>query len=246
DVTYQRARGEADRAYRRGDVDAALEADFVAHWPQLPDAEALARDYSTFDVRQRQLVTLLLREGRFRLAHAHGHLLFVHAGVTVADLAAIGSTATTAPDIAAALNAWLDAAVARTPFELGPVYQPGSHATGEARGMLAHRPSHPGRSPAAQFVGPPRRRFDPRELPTGVTQVIGHVRDGKCRELLGEWVEAGEPRDGPLRQLHVNGDSVRYSRGVSNDAALIFIDGGMNHTPIADYELFDFGNFSRP
>ncbi len=242
DAAYVRAREEADRAYRMGKIDEALDAAFVARWPQFPDAEILARDYSTFDVRQRELVSLLLRERRFRLAHAYGGLLFVHAGVTRTDLAAIGAPQSGAQAIAGALNAFLDS---RGPLDLMPLYQPGSQAAGEARGVLAHRPSHPQRSPAEQFAGPPRRRFDPRDLPAGVTQVIGHIRDGKCRDLLGEWCEPGEPRDGPLRQLHVSGDGVRYSRGTSRDAAMLFIDGGMNYAPVADYELFDADAVSR-
>ena len=78
-----------------------------------------------------------------------------------------------------------------------------------------------------------------RDLPAGVTQVIGHIRDGKCRDLLGEWVVPGPPRDGPLRQLRVDGGSVRYATGTSHGAAVLFIDGGMNYAPVADYQLLD-------
>lgn len=236
DATYRRAREEADRAYRLGELDEALDAAFVERWPQFPDAEILARDYSTFDARQAELVSLLLRERRFRLAHAYNGLLFVHAGVTTQDLAAIGAPRTGPAEIAAALNAFLDS---HGPHDLLPLYQPGSKTTGEARGVLAHRPAHPAKSAAALFEGPPRRRFDPRDLPAGVTQVIGHIRDGKCRDLLGEWAEPGPARDGPLRQLHVRGDTVRYTRGVSRDAAMIFIDGGMNYAPANEYALLD-------
>ena len=240
--TYLRAREDADRAYNGGERNTAHQQAFLARWPQFPDSEMIARDFSSFHVRQRGLVTTLLRAKRFRLAHAKDRLLFVHAGVTRGDLEAIGAPMTGAAEIAAALNRFLDEAVARWsggPLNLMPLHRPGSGEHGEPRGILAHRPAHPDRGLPEQFEGPPRRRFDPRDVPPAVTQVIGHIRDGKCRELLGAWAEADAAGDGPITQLHVTKDGARYSKGCSSDAAMLFIDGGMNYAPIDRYELLD-------
>ena len=240
--SYRRAREDADRAYHGGDRIAAHQQAFLARWPQFPDSEMIARDYSSFTVRQRGLVGELLRQKRFRLAHGKGRLLFNHAGVTRGDLEAIGAPLTGAPAIAEALNRFLDEAVSRWaggPLNLMPLHRVGNGEYGEPRGILAHRPAHPDRGYPEQFHGPPRRRFDPREVPTEVTQVIGHIRDRKCRELLGPWA-VGEPAgDGPITQLHLEKDGVRYTRGCSSDAVMLFIDGGMNYAPVEKYELLD-------
>ncbi|MBK7861636.1 MAG: metallophosphoesterase [Archangiaceae bacterium] len=240
--SYLAAREDADGAYNRGERVAALQQAFLARWPQFPDSEIVARDFSSFSVQQRGLVTLLLREGRLRLAHAHGELLLVHAGVTTAELDLIGAPHGPAPAIAEALGRFLDGAVQRWshgPLSLAPLYRPGSRASGEARGMLAHRPAHPERGLREQFEGPMRRRYDPRQLPEGITQVIGHIRDGKCVDLLGEWAEGEPAGDGPLRELIVQGDRVQYRAGTSRSARLLFIDGGMNYAPVEQYQLLD-------
>jgi hypothetical protein len=241
--TYERAREDADRAYNLGSRIDALQAAFLARWPQFPDSEMVARDYSSFSVRQRGLVTLLLRAKRFRLAQAAGdRLLLVHAGVTKADLESIGAPLAPAPAVAAALNRFLDDAVARWAggqLVLMPLHRPGTQALGDARGILSHRPAHPERAWDVDFQGPPLRRFDPRELPLGLTQVIGHIRDKKCREVLGDWCEPGEAKDGPLRQLKVDGRDVRYGRGTSSDAQMLFIDGGMSTAEVSAYEMID-------
>ena len=84
-------------------------------------------------------------------------------------------------------------------------------------------------------------------LPEGfqVEASIGHIRDPKCRKLLGPWTN-GEPAiDGPLRHLTARGGEVRYVRGLPTApdpeaATLVFLDSGMNFIPDpARYELFD-------
>lgn len=241
--TYERARQDADRAYNRGERIEALQNAFRGRWPQVHDSEILARDFSSFSVRQRGLVELLLGEHRFRLAVAHSdRVLLIHAGVTKSDLDAIGSTATDARSIAAALDAFLVGALGRQktgPLSLEPLQRPGSAGAGESRGLLSHRPAHPTRATAEQLEGPPKRRYDPRDLPANVTQVIGHIRDGKCRDLLGEWAANEPERDGALRSMTVEGQTVRYARGTVKNAAMIFIDGGMNYAPVSEYELLD-------
>jgi hypothetical protein len=215
------------------------QAEFIKEFPFLPDAECIARDFSCFSMAQRLLVEHLIRSRRFRLAHASGNLLLVHAGVTIDDFALLGAAPSDAQSAARVLNDFFDHRVAQWtegPLNLAPLHQPGTAATGFARGILYHRPAQPQDEP--QFTGPPRRRFDPRRLPP-FPQAIGHTRDGKMRELLKEWADNEQAADGPLRSLCIDGQTVRYRRGVMKDARLYFLDGGMNHTSTECYELFD-------
>ena len=254
DAAFGAAQAEADRAYRGGATDAAAETRLLERFPALATAETAARDLGTFRTEQRTLVGTLLRARRFMLGlAADADLLLCHASVTSDDLNVIGLPAEQQRDaraVAGALNGALDAAVdawnGRVPLAIAGLHRPGGAGRGEARGMLLHRPGHPevNRNPRL-YEGPPRRRFDPRWLPRGLTQAIGHIRDKKCRELLGPWSDGAAPQDGPLRHLRVRGESVRYSRGVPEDedpgsATLLFIDGGMNFIAEPErYELLD-------
>ena len=81
--------------------------------------------------------------------------------------------------------------------------------------MFFHRPSNPActRDPAL-FDGPYRRRYHPARLPRGITQVIGHISDRKCREILGDWAASDATPTGALRHLQVF-----WPEGASNDPA---------------------------
>jgi hypothetical protein len=252
DETFAAAQAEADRLHW-GERDEAAERRFVERWPVLPGAEAAARDFGTFRTPQRRRVQELLRAGRLSAAAAANGLLLTHAGVTRDDLLAIGlptGRQRNASSIASALNAALDDAVESwndgerlsIPF----LHQPGDAWHGEGRGIFFQRPAYAeGAVDDAHFHGPPRRRFDPRRLPPGIVQAVGHVRDGKCRELLGPWVTDGaKKRHGRLRHLRVRGGEVAYRLGLpdgrdAEDAVLVFIDGGMNEAPPREYELLD-------
>lgn len=240
DAAFEAAFALASEAYRGGEPDAGASRAFLERYPHVPDAECLARDFSCYAADQQVLVTGLVRTRRFRLAHAHGGLLLVHAGVTGDDFALIGEVPGDAEAAAASLNGFFDQRVAGWtggPLDLTPLHQPGSAERGVARGVLFHRPAVPSDDP--QFRGPPRRRFDPRGLPEAFPQAIGHIRDKKCRELLGAWADDAAPIDGPLRALKVEGETVRYARGTAAGAQLYFLDAGMNHVLPASYELFD-------
>jgi hypothetical protein len=242
DAAFEAARARADLAYQSGKVDAEAQAKFLVDYPFVANAESVARDFSCFSSEQRRLVELLLRTRRFRLAHAHGGLLAVHAGVTSDDLAAVSVSGDDAAQVADGLNAWLDARVAAWvdgPLDLKPFHQAGSAKGGEGRGALFHRPADPTYASAADLEGPPRRRFDPRRLPAGFAQVIGHIRDGKCRETMPAWCEKVAAGDGPLRSLRITGDQVEYVNSCRDDARLYFIDAGMLHTSPERYQLFD-------
>lgn len=237
DDRFLAAHREARRLYD-SNADAT---DFLAQHPSVPGAECLARDYACFTASQRVLVTELLRTRRLRLAHAHAGLLLVHAGVTVDDLDRLGLEAHDAATVANGLNAFLDGRLASWsdgPLDLEPLHQTGSAARGEGRGALYHRPCDPSTQAPEKLEGPPRRRFDPRRLPAAFPQVIGHIRDGKCRELMPAWSPAGRGVDGPLRSLVVEGESVVYRPGCQPGARLYFADGGMLHAA-KTYELFD-------
>jgi hypothetical protein len=257
DDAFAPARAEADVVYADGEPDALLEARFLKHHPDAPTAETFARDFATFRVEQRTFVIETLRSKRMKLAHAvAADFLLLHAGITDDELAAIGvppSARADAPAIADALNASLDAALARfdgtAPLDIPLLHRPGDSVYGEARGILFHRASNPAHEGAALFAGPPRRRYDPRRLPRGLTQAIGHIRDNKSRRLLAGWADAALPADGVLRHLTTDGETVRYRHGTppsspsrardAQVATMLFTDGSMSSATLESYEMLD-------
>ena len=234
DADYVEARRLADEA-----LQPAQHAAFLARYPMLASPGVISRDYSCFDERQRALVTRLLKARRLRLAIAPAaDLLLVHAGVTTEDLALLGPCGADAPAMAEALNRFLDARVAKWKGEgaldLAPLHELGSAKEGEARGILAHRPANP----AAKQVGRANRRYDPRALPPGVTQVIGHINDKKTRELMGNWARSRVSELGTLRGLEL-GSRLDYHLGCLDHDRLLFLDGAMHQVQAVEYELFD-------
>jgi len=181
-------------------------------------------------------------------------LLLTHAGVTTDDVALADlprEAASDAEAAAAALNGALDRSVASwregTPLVIPGLHRPGNAAQGEGRGIFSQRPARPehAASDAALFVGPPRRRFDPRGLPPGLVQAVGHIGDRKCRELLGQsWAPpAAKATLGRLRHLRANRADVAYDVGISeawdlSDAVMLFLDGTMAK---ADPHAYEFG-----
>lgn len=246
DADWQQVRAEADEVARSGGEEA-----FLARHPELPKAQVASRDFATFDVAQRDLVLRLLEEGRYRLAFApQANVLLTHAGVTIDDLEGIDVPATNpAPVLADKLNEALDDALAqwnrKTAFAIPRLHRPGSAADGEARGILFHRPANPdAEQDPQQFAGPLQRRYDARRLPAGLTQAVGHIRDNKCRTLLGDWADGAPAMDGPLRSLRVRDGVVSYRHGIfddrrPDDATMLFLDGGMAHARVEEYQLLD-------
>jgi hypothetical protein len=248
DARFAAAQVEADRIYQGDDTDEARERDFLTRYPEVPNVELVTRDFGTFREVQRDWVAHLLRVGRFRVAHAAAEdLLVLHAGVTREDLRGVGLPEARwahAPSVADALNRALDAAVAAWkggPLSVPGLYQPGSAAYGEGRGIFYQRPSLLPED-AAHRAATPRRRFDPHRLPPGLTQVVGHTRDKRNRELLALPREGA--RDGVLRYLITDGATLRYHPGAPppaspHEAVLIFTDGGMRESPLESFELLD-------
>lgn len=248
-ATFTALQAQADAAYRGGQTDEALEEAFLAKWPRFPDVEAVARDFSGYAPAQSALVARVIRGGRAHLAWAAGErVLVTHAGITTADLVHAGlPVPRTAPQAQATLDGFLRGRVAawgEGPLDLAPLHLPGSAAHGVGRGICFQRPAYPAADEVDLFDGPPRRRFDPRDLLKGITQVVGHIRDPKCRLLLGPWVQGEAPGDGPVRSLRLEGEGARYETGVLENASMIFVDGGMAHADPAAYELLDLATLT--
>ncbi len=252
DQAYQAARARADALYRGPTPPTQAQTrGFLEEFPFLSSVEALARDLSTFSVAQRRLVQRLLESHRVGLAHAPTpDLLLVHGAVTTDDLHLLGIADEQGrhPEVVAhVLNGFLRRVVeawdGTEPLDLHPLHQFQSR-DGDGRGILYQRPAHPERSDPQEVSGPPRRRFDPRALPRGLTQATGHIRDNKCRALLGEWVrDPAPPQEGALRTLRTDGTRVEYAVGVPTlgpeESGIIFLDGGMNWTAPEHYQLLD-------
>lgn len=247
DERFAAAQAEADEAYVKGHTDEARERDFLAHWPQVPSAELVARDFSNFRAAQRDWVAHLLKVHRLRTAYAAGEdLLVLHAGVTREDLALVGlpeARWTDASVVAEALNGAVDAAVdawTGGPLVVPGLHQPGNARYGEGTGIFYQRPSLLAVD-VERTRATPRRRFDPRRLPLGLTQVVGHTRDKRSRELLG--LAAGAAQDGVIRYLVTDGVHLTYAYGAPprqpDRAVLVFTDGGMREAPLETFELFD-------
>ena len=247
---FEAAREMASAAYYAPQRDQEAEAAFLARYPMFPTAECAARDFSGFRVEQRDLVADLLRFGRFQVGFAAApDLLLHHAGITHLELEQLGvppSDRHRAEIVAEALNRALSAAVLRnehTPLGIPGLHEPGDAATGEGGGSFYHRPADPETGPPEEFHGPRRRRYDPRHLPAGLTQCIGHIRDGKCRFLMPSWSDGAPAQDGLLRTLHTDGRAVSYRRGVHasapGQAALWFLDAGMQHVSADRVPMLD-------
>jgi hypothetical protein len=234
DDRFRTARARARVAYEN--KDQALEDALRKDYPELPTAELAARDFAAFSVAQRNLVEEALRAGRLQAAKAVGNqVLLTHAGITRHDLDALSIDGEGAEEIASALNAALHEARALRPLRIQGLHEPGNAAIGEGGGMFYHRPSS-GSVPR----GATRRRFDPRTIPIGLTQVIGHIGDEKCRKLMPEWA-SGEPANGRLRTLVIS-EHPSYRAGIhAGDTRIIFTDGAMSKQTASAYELLDLG-----
>lgn len=237
DDTFVVARHEAEHV---GASKQAREV-FLKAYPMLPAPEVITRDFSCFEVKQRELVARLLKKRRGRLAVAAAKdLLLVHAGVTREELEYLEVVSADAFAVANALNRFLDERVAtwngKSPLDLSPLHEHGSAKSGEAKGMLFHRPANPASNRAVDRAS---RRFDPRNLPRHLMQVVGHSTDKKCRELLGEWADGRTPVVGALRGLRVGDAHVAYRARCEEGDQLVFLDGGMQHSAVNEYQLFD-------
>jgi hypothetical protein len=254
DDEFERARSlatsidETERADGRGAARERTIKEYEPAFPSLPPPGVIGRDYASFTSEQRTLVKELLLAGRFHLATtgvmSDGRpVLITHAGVTAREIALLGVASTTPAVVAAALEAHLATAIGHVradwehgrlvPLSLAPLHVTGSHGE-EGGGLLYHRPSNPDRagSDPAWALAPGRpRRFDPRTLPLGLTQIAGHSGHAKCVHELGDWVApaARARKHGGIRTLRFTDDGVSYDLGIAPAAGdvadLILIDG---------------------
>jgi Calcineurin-like phosphoesterase len=233
------------RADGRAAANARAAAEFAPRFPSISTYGLVARDYASFSVEQRSLVVELMLAGRFHLAltgrRSGRELLITHAAVTQREVDRLGVAAQPALLAAALERVLADAISARradwqrgriTPLSLEPVSQPGSPGE-EAGGLLAHRPANtdrPGGDPAWELDPVRPRRFHPRELPLGLTQVAGHTNHTMCARELVPWVTplALATRHAGVRTLRA-GEAIVYDLGVlppaDGVADLILIDG---------------------
>jgi hypothetical protein len=258
--TLARSIDETERTAGDAAAKQRTRDEFVPAFPELPPPGVLGRDYASFTTEQRALVQELLLAGRFHLARTaelpDGRIaLMTHAGVTTRELGMLGHDGADPQAIAAALEMQLRSAVDAvradwlrgtcTPLSLAPLHVPGARGE-EGGGLLYHRPSNPDQPDAdkAWALAPTRpRRFDPRTLPAGMTQIAGHSGHAKCVHELGPWVaeSAKQRKHGGIRTLRVQGDRVTYEMGISpraDDAAdLILVDGELRRVPANDVGL---------
>jgi len=241
---------------------AELRAEFNARFPHLPTPEIAGRDFNGFSAAQRTVVQTLLAERRFALAATgdvgEARALLVHAGIGPRELELLGVRAE-AEAVARALNQALDRAVDRVAdrwrdgqtaaLDLAPLHIAGSPGV-EGGGLLYHRPVNLSRTEAPDPARP--RRFDARQLPRDLLQVVGHTAHRKAREELQPWASerANAVENGGIRTLRVGDGEPYYDMGVlpheRGTATVIMIDGGMNDPIVTDYPLLPLANVRVP
>jgi hypothetical protein len=223
-------------------------ATYAKRFAALPPQHVLQRDYAAFTTEQRALVQQLLAAGRLELAVPATlpdgrKCLVTHAGVTKRELSLLDLADERAPRaIAVALNQHLARGVARGwPLSLAPLHVTGGDGL-EGGGLLYHRPSNP--ACGSKFDGERPRRFDPRTLPAGLTQVAGHSGHHKLLGELGPWAtpRAQARSRGGIRSIAVQGDEVTYDLGTAGD--LILIDGELRRVPADEVDLLELATVS--
>jgi hypothetical protein len=259
--TLARSIDETEQTAGEAAAEQRVRDEFSPAFPELPPPGVVGRDYASFTTEQRALVMELLLAGRFHLAQT-GTLcdgraaLLTHAGVTTRELALLGVGTTS--EIAVALDATLATAVDRvrtdwqrgelTPLSLEPLHVTGGEGE-EGGGLLYHRPACPTQSKAWHPARP--RRFDPHELPLGITQVAGHSGHAKCVEELGPWAAPGARRrkHGGIRTLRFDGTNVSYDLGIAPPrdgvADVILIDGEMRRVPANEVALLPLASLDQ-
>jgi hypothetical protein len=272
DALFAKAHVEARRVYalqKCAAPDAAeAEAQFLKQFPMIPAVGYAARDFSAFSIAQRTLVVDLLLQRRFRLAvtvtlEDGSCALVSHAGITVRELEALRIAPNATPRVIAdALNAFLFSRVDRVrelwlkgnvvPLDLAPLLVAARNGQ-ESGGMLFHRPSNPmreGIDRSSEYAMAAPRRFDPRKLPAGLRQVVGHIGHRKCLEVLGDWVspDAAAHKVGGIRTLRVLDGAAHYTMGClpaqTCAADLIMVDGEMRSVAPEHYPLLRVSNLS--
>jgi hypothetical protein len=241
----------------------ADDPDFTTRFRRIPTPLVAKRDFNGFTVEQRALVQSLLLQRRFALAAVsaiHGRdALLVHAGLSMRDLAVLGIPHERDPErIARALNTWLDDRVDRVAdawragqpasLDLEPLHFGGGGGV-EGAGFLYQRPVN---GDVVEAGGDRPRRFDARELPRDLIQIVGHTAHKKSREEFGPWVtERARAAEygGGIRTLRVDENPI-YDLDILEHrpgaATMIMIDAGMSDPRVDDYPLLELRNVRVP
>jgi hypothetical protein len=232
---------------------------FREQFPELPSPGIAERDFSSYGVKQRELIIQLLLEERVQLACVasfNGHpVLLNHAGVTERELEILQLSGETNPEIIAeALNTTLRKAVQkvskawqrgeRPALDLSPLHVAGT-TDQEGGGLLYHRPCNPEAYKSSWAFDSHRpRRYHPQALPRGLIQVCGHTTHKKCLKELGDWIHPSARSQvlWQLRTLTVDNDQVSYRAGTPKDfndteAIMIMIDAAINDVSPKQYPL---------
>lgn len=266
DGSFAEARELARRmweTHEAGDLaKASVLADaFRERFPRIPSPSMVLRDFASFSVAQRTLVESVLLSGKMRIAavgrRGRTPLLLTHAGVTKREMALLGAegpldplaiagrlASTLSSSIAAVRSSWESGT--RRALDLEPLHVAGIGGK-EGGGLLYHRPARPdreGADPEWEYDPKAPRRFDPRSLPLGLAQVVGHSGHARCVRSLGDWVSEEARADHvPLRTLRVGSTGVRYESGarehVEGEASLVMVDAGFADAPLDTIALLE-------
>jgi hypothetical protein len=253
---------ETDASFAAARTFDGDDEEFFRRFPRIPTRELAARDYSGFTEAQRRSVQTLLTERRLVLSATatigEVEALFVHAGFTERERTIL-QVGIDPRSIARGLDHFLSQRVARVapawnsgalaPLDLEPLHLGGVSGV-EGGGFLYHRPADPDRAAAhdsawEENVERPRR-YDPRSLPRGLVQVVGHTSHKKCLKELDPWStpRAREIENGGLRTLRV-GDEVVYDVGIAppspGEAVVYMIDSSMSDASVREIPLLAIG-----
>lgn len=272
DASFAEARALAQRIWDAHEAGRLTEASslvkvFHEAFPRIPGPGMVLRDFASFSVAQRELVERVLLSGRMQIAatatRGRDAMLLTHAGVTHREVLLLASETVAPSALAMRLTEHLTAALAavrdswqrdeRRSLSLEPVHVAGFAGT-EGGGLLYHRPARSDREGAdlewESCVTSPRR-FDPRNLPRGLVQVVGHSGHGRCIKSLGDWVtEAAKAPHVPLRTLHVGDWGVAYEPGVlvpvPGEATVWMVDAGFADAPLETITLLEVDDVQLP
>ncbi len=256
DERFADAQVEADSGYWQKQP-ARPEREFCEAY-EVPSWELIARDFSAYREIQRDWVSTLLRGGRMQLAYASHGVLCTHAGIGRFELEQLSlqnwTTADGPEPIADAINARVLRALRQWregPLRIAGLHEPGITSV-EGTGMLYHRfTTLPVQPPKPESHSALNRKVSVSELPIGLRQCIGHVRDKKSRTLLG--LDPTEASNGVLRILQSNRERLVYRAAAHEDqtlseltrdeavrcATVFHVDGAMLDSNEERYQLFE-------
>jgi hypothetical protein len=241
---------------------------FYEAYPRLVSPRIALEYFPAFQARQKEFLRRLLQLRRVQIT-AHGSIrgrkpvLITHAGITTQTLTHLQLKHSTAPEhiclemnrfffnkAALSLQGWR---LGRSsPLDLKPLVLPTTREQ-VGGGVLSHRPIDPNTCRDPKLLrGLTPARYDPRDLPHGLTQIIGHVGHEKCVEAMPRWLDNKNTHKklGNIRTLQIHKDKVHYNYCfVANqqiDTSIFMIDGLMQKCMSQDYEILPLETLNLP